>query len=593
MNRKSLISIRSHYHVYLYSVLVGVLAGFASVGFTRILFRVEGFVQSLHHKSSVENKTLLDHYHDVFNFPILSLLIVLLPAFGGLLAGYIRKKYINKYGGAGTDNLIRAFHKKEGQIDSRSPVFNAIGTIFTIGSGGSGGKEGPIAQIGAAIGVFIANIIKVGARARRTLLLAGMAAGLGAVFKSPLGGALTAVEMVYKEDIESDALIPCFIASVTAYLTMTVFDGNEPFMQFGTVQFLHFNEIFFYLILGVLCFWFGFIFIRTFRIIRNRIERYPVNLSLKAALGGLAVGIISLFFYQTASQGIVFLEACFKGFQPSLFNNNTVLSIAGTFVLIAFIKILTTSITLGSGGLGGIFGPSLFVGGALGAAVGTIAMYFIPGSVHIGSYIIVGMGAFYAGIANAPIAGIIMVCEMTGSYVLLPPLILVSIFTFILSKKVSYYRHQVQNRFKSPAHYYDMRFDIIDSISVKNAMEEMRSLACVQQSSSMLDVRKFAASIQASDLVAINDSNEYAGILSLKELDLGEWSNEELSANVKPYLKSNVPALSIHNSLADAMKVIMEYDIDKVAVVSDSKFKGYIGVKDIFSFYHKAIGKKV
>ncbi len=134
-----------------------------------------------------------------------------------------------------------------------------VATLFTLGTGGSGGKEGPISLIGAGIGVIINQLAKGGARARRTLMLCGTAAGLGSVFKTPLGGALTAAEMVYKEDIESDALIPCFISSVTAYLVYTAYAGTAPFLNIANISNFHVSEIVFYLLLGVVCFAFGYL----------------------------------------------------------------------------------------------------------------------------------------------------------------------------------------------------------------------------------------------------------------------------------------------------------------------------------------------
>ena len=137
--------------------------------------------------------------------------------------------------GSGTDEMIRSFHYREGNIPGRGAFFKAIGTTLTISTGGSGGKEGPTAYIGAALGSFFGKILKVGPRARRTLLLAGTAGGLGAIFRAPLGGAMTAVEVLYREDIESDSLVPCLISSVTAYLVFSGVIGRGSLFEVADV----------------------------------------------------------------------------------------------------------------------------------------------------------------------------------------------------------------------------------------------------------------------------------------------------------------------------------------------------------------------
>src|ERR1700741_790846 len=228
---RSSLSIKHQNGIFIYAVVVGVLAGLASMLFSWLLHFLESFYASFTVQSAEKSETIVQKASFVFQHPTSSVIIVLLPAFGGLVAGLIIYVFCKEAKGTGTDEMIDAFHNKEGKIEPKVPFFKALATLFTLPTGGSGGKEGPIAFIGAGIGVLVSNIAQSGARARRTLMLAGTAAGLGSVFKMPLGGALTAVEMVYKEDIESDALIPCFISSVTAYLVYTAYAGTEPYLN--------------------------------------------------------------------------------------------------------------------------------------------------------------------------------------------------------------------------------------------------------------------------------------------------------------------------------------------------------------------------
>ncbi|MFN6037667.1 MAG: chloride channel protein [Bacteroidota bacterium] len=467
--------IKKESHIFIYAVFTGIFSGLIAMVFTIILENAEHLVSTLHNFSTTLGKTLPEKFNYSTSFPFESLLIVLIPAFGGLVCGLIIYFFCREAKGTGTDEMIDAFHNKEGKINTKVPFYKSLATIFTLSSGGSGGKEGPISQIGAGVGVSIANLAGAGPRGRRTLMLSGTAAGLGAAFKTPLGGALTAVEMVYKKDIESDALIPCFISSVTAYLVYIAYAGSDPLISITQKENFHYTEIIFYLLLGILCYSFGFLFIKGFNDASRFMSKVKITSWLKPALGGLLTGIIALLFFEISGTGHNYLQSLINGNLPEFFIQKGLIYAIASLLIIALLKIVATTLTIGSGGSAGIFGPSLFIGAMLGAAVGIVAKFFLPNTeVTVVSYMVVGMGAFYAGVANAPLAGIIMICEMTGSYALLPPVIIVSIFTFILSRQISFYKNQVDDRFSSPAHLWDMKRDVIERIIIKDFFPEFR-----------------------------------------------------------------------------------------------------------------------
>ena len=590
---REILSIKKPNSIFIYAVIVGIIAGIVSAFFAWLLHVLEVFYLSFHQHQSI----LFTNYNErivfLISHPFSSLAVVLLPVFGGLVAGLIIYFFSKDSKGTGSDEMIYAFHNNEGKIKTSIPIFKSLATLFTLPTGGSGGKEGPISFIGAGVGVWVANIAKSGARARRTLMLAGTAAGLGSVFKTPLGGALTAAEMVYKEDIETDALIPCFISSVTAYLVYTLYAGTDPFLSVSGLSKFNFDEILFYLILGVLCFSFGFLFIKGFNDAKSFIGKIKIPNYVKPAIGGLLTGIIALFVFEIAGIGNYFFETTIQGKMPDFFGNKIWFELLLSFLIIAFLKIVATTLTIGSGGSAGIFGPSLFIGAMLGAAVGVAANHFLNHPVSIVSFMIVGMGAFYSGVANAPIAGIIMIVEMTGSYVLLPPLIIVSIFTFILSKRISFYKNQVENRFKSPAHSWEMKSDIIDQILLKNHFPEYRLLAVVNINDKLGEVLNLSAEIHASDFVLVNKNLKYEGIFSLrsKDFDLANTpSNVDLS--IKEFVDYSVPCVNPNEKLSKALDIIMRFDIDKVAVSENGSTLGYIRSKDIFEAYTTQLNSK-
>lgn len=589
-NFVSKLKIKGNISIYYYSVVTGLIAGLVAMLFTWLLGVLNTYFLSLHYQTLTYSLTFPEKVSFIGSNYKFSALILFLPAIGGLLAG-ILNHFSKEASGTGADEMIGAFHHNEGNISTRAPFIKGLATIFTLSTGGSGGKEGPIALIGAGIGVIVSRVANAGARARRTLLLAGSAAGLGAAFKAPLGGALTAVEMVYKEDIESDALIPCFISSVVAYLLFTAYSGTGSLLNIKDVSVFHLQELPFYIVLGVLCFVFGYFLIKGFRDTKVFISRIKIHPVIKPAIGGLMVGFLSLTFFEIAGTGDEFFEHIYNGSLPNYFSSErSYVLIICSLLLIAFLKIVATTLTIGSGGSAGIFGPSLFIGGMLGAATGILAKALLPETdVHIASFIVVGMGAFYAGVVNAPLAGIIMICEITGTYILLPPLILVSIFSFVLSNKISFYKNQVSNRFKSPAHHWDMRFDVIDSIVIQDMKHKLRNLAQIKETDTIEKLMELSVKIHASDFVVYNDKNEYSGMVSLRKLDLTEESSINKSTLINEVVNRQVPFTDYKQRLSLALKVIMQYDFDKVAVVERGRYIGYIRTRDILNSYSEHV----
>ena len=331
-----------------------------------------------------------------------------IPALGGLISGLIVFNFAPEAEGHGTDAMIDSFHRKKGVIRRRVPLIKTIASAITIGSGGSAGKEGPIAQIGAGFGSFLASVLKVSDRERRIMLLAGAAGGIGAIFKAPLGAALFATEVLYrKEDFEFEAIIPCTLSSIVAFMVFTFHDGNATVFHIPAFSLATPGQLPFYAVLGVLCALVAFPYIKFFYGSRDRFfRRLNIPKSIKPAIGGLMVGIIALFLPEVLGGGYPWMQSAIDGH----------LAIRLMAVLIVA-KIAATSFTISSGGSGGVFAPSLFIGSMLGGAFGNLCQRFFP---HIitepGAFVLVGMGGFFAGVAKVPIAALIMVAEMTGGY---------------------------------------------------------------------------------------------------------------------------------------------------------------------------------
>ncbi len=384
-------------------------------------------------------------------------LFPLLPMIGGLISGVLVYTWAPEAEGHGTDSYIRAFHQLRGKIRPQVPVIKTIASAITIGSGGSAGQEGPIAQIGAGFGSWLGQMLRMDAADLRLLVVAGTAGGIGAIFYAPLGAAVLAMEILYRrDDIETEALIPALISSLVSYSLYAYITGENQLYHTPDFTFMIW-ELFPYAVLGLVCAALGVFYVVMFYGCRDYFfKKIPVPNHFKPMLGGLMMGLLALGFPAVISTG--------SGYIEKALNENMGI----TFMLsIALVKIIATSFTISSGGSGGVFGPSLFIGAMLGGAVGQIFDQNLPGWIEDPrSFALVGMVAFFAGIAKVPIASLLMITEMTGSYKLLPPMMLVSSMTYLITDRFTLYEEQVPTKSDSPVHFGEYRQDVLAGLRV-------------------------------------------------------------------------------------------------------------------------------
>jgi len=348
---------------------------------------------------------------------------------GGLASGLIVYTFAPEAEGHGTDAAIEAFHHRRGFIRWRVPIVKTLASAITIGTGGSGGREGPIAQIGAGFGSFLGTKLKLTARDRRIMLAAGMGAGVGAIFRAPLAGALFAGEILYRDaDIESDVVIPAAISSIVAYSVycLSLPAGQQFTPLFGNRLGYGLNspvELILYGLMAVVLVGVGIVYIKTFYATHALFNRMRIPKALRPAIGAVATGLLALAlwrFFGRDEHALAVLSTGYGSLQDAFSPGADIgLSI---LLAVAFVKILTTSLTIGSGGSGGVFGPSMVIGGCLGAAIGRVFHSLWPEVArNPEAYAIVGMADFFAVCAHAPLSKTIMVSDMTGDYTLLVP----------------------------------------------------------------------------------------------------------------------------------------------------------------------------
>jgi chloride channel protein, CIC family len=394
--------------------------------------------------------------------PFRPALLLVLPAIGALLGGLVMRLAPETRGGGG-DQMIQAFHHQGGVVRRRVIGVKALASILTLGTGGSGGREGPTMQIGAAIGSLVGQLLRVSVRERRLLMVAGVAAGMAAVFRTPLGAALLAVEVLYRDDFEADALIPAILASVTAYsVVISIFGESTLFARAPGYPF-HAAHLPLYGLLAVIVALAASAFTATLHGVERLASRLPVPAWARPGVGGLALGILVVPLLVgfggrlgMPGRGLGLLGGGYGAAQMAITGAPWLPTGWGgvqILLLLAMAKLLASSLTIGTGGSAGDFAPSLVIGGILGGAFGRAAQLLLGDPrLDPGAFALVGMGTFYGGIAHVPLSSLILVSELAGSYDLLVPLMLAEGIAFVALRNRSLYRAQVRTKSESPVH---------------------------------------------------------------------------------------------------------------------------------------------
>lgn len=464
----------------LHAALVGVAAGLMGAAFFAALELVQRLVLELfagYRVLRAAGETFVPELEA--GHPFRWWLLLFLPAVGALGSGLVSQLAPETRGGGG-DAMINAFHKQEGVIRTRVAGVKALASLLTLGTGGAGGREGPTMQIGGALGSWVGRLLAVSVAERRILMVAGVAAGISAVFRTPLGAALLAVEVLYRDDFESDALIPAVLASVTAYsVVIAIFGESTLFAHFGHYPFI-IKHLWLYGLLALLVTVVANVFLTSLRSVQGVAERLPVPGWAKPALGGGALGIfcvpIILFVgwrIGQPGQGVGLLGGGYGAVQLAITGETWMpggWAGVGLLLFLCFSKIIASSLTIGTGGSAGDFAPSLVIGGLFGGAFGRAAQ-MITGDPRIdpGAFALVAMGTFYGGVAHAPLSSLVLVCELAGSYDLLVPLMLAEGIAFVALRKKSLYRAQVPTQRESPVHHTPS-LDLLETARVAQVM---------------------------------------------------------------------------------------------------------------------------
>jgi CIC family chloride channel protein len=524
--------------------------------------------------------------------------IALIPAFGGLAAGFVSYRLARETSGGGGEAYIRAFHQKAGVMRKRVAFVKIVATCLTLGSGGSGGREGPSMQVGASAGALVGRFINVSLRERRLLAVCGTAAALSAIFGTPLGAALFATEVLYRDDFEADALVPAILSSVTSHAVFVILLPSSATL-FAHAAGYPFEPKYLplYAVLAVVVSGFARLFVFVLEGAKRLFARLPGPVWIRPAIGGAVLGILAAGWIalvnprlNLAGHGIGILGSGYGAAQGAITGGAWIpagwAAVALLFALAA-LKIVATSMTLGSGGSAGDFGPSLAIGGLVGGAFGRAAQLLVSPSIDPGAFALVGMGTFYGGIAHTPVSALVMVCEMAGTYDLLPALMLCSGLAFVLLRSVNLYTRQPRSRFESPAHAGEESLDMLRRLRVREVYR--RGIVMTLQPTTPLGAivtTVMEAPTWQDSFPVLDEGGKLVGLVSGDVLrSVGTAQSEDLLIIAADVMVEPVQ-VGPEDDLHTALVRILDSELRELPVIEGDRVVGVLDESQITRAYH-------
>ena len=549
----------------IFAVLTGLGAGYGAVVF-RWLIRF--FQHWFFDRGRVLFSFLGDYY------------VIIIPAIGGLIVGFIIYFLARETKGHGVPEVMMAVDNQDGKIRFRVALIKALVSSLSIGSGGSVGREGPIVQIGSSIGSSLGQLFKLSGDKIKILVACGAGGGIAATFNAPLAGIFFALEVILR-DYSPRHISSVILSSVVATLVSRYYLGNNPSFIIPPYQLNNVWEIIFYIILGLLAAFAGFLFIKMLYKFEDLFNKLPVPEYFLPALGGLVVGVIGLWYPQVFGVGYEHIELALYG------------KIATTLALILlFAKMVATSLTLGSGASGGVFAPSIFIGAMLGVAFSKLTLILFPSvGIQPGAGALIGMAAVFAGAAQAPVTSILILFELTSDYKIMLPLMAAVITSFLILRRLSPDSIYTLKLVRRGVNIKKQHRDVLETVLVSEAMSV--DVIEVKQDQIIREVGLMIKNTHHRGFPVIDNEGKLQGIVTYKDI------NKALSMNmgnhpISQIMSTNVVCCSPNENLRYALEKLGSRNIGR-APVTDPKnpnvILGIITRKNIISAIHKSLKK--
>ena len=501
----------------------------------------------------------------------------LVVGFGALLGAILVFRFAPEAEGHGTDAAISAVHHNPRGIRFRAVIVKIVASALTIGSGGSGGREGPTGQISAGFASLLARELDLSPADARIAVVTGIGSGIGAIFGAPLGGAVLATEILYRDDFDAEALLPSFVASLVGYIIFGTVVGFTPLFGFaGSYHFSDPTHLVWFALIGVLGGLIGLLYAKGFYGISDLFGRMQIPRWVKPAIGGVIVGLIALAIPEVLGTGYGWIQ---QGLGHQL------LTLPLWIVLILpFARILATGLSIGSGGSGGIFGPGMVIGAFIGASVWRLFEPVVPSMGHNPApYVIIGMMCCFGSISRAPLAVMLMVAEMTGSLSILgPAMIAVGLAWFIVRRSDdTIYRSQLRTRADAPAQRLLIGMPVLANVPVHQAMAPPRLVIAGGTSVTMAHDQLTQDGLTGAPVV--DSEGRFEGTISLHSLEANGAARERRLESLVDVSAPTV-ADSAHLDVAlDAMTTSTQHWVP--VLDTERKVVGTIATSDVVRGY--------
>lgn len=576
-------------------LLVGLLSGFAACALYLAFEAIRHLVvHELAQTSLLEpagEPSLFGGAHD--HSSPRTWVLVLAPAVGAFFSAWIVHRFCKEAAG-GNEGWMTAFHRGRARIRARVAPVKLIAAALHLGTGNSAGREGPIAHIGAALGALVGKALRLSDRERRLLLVAGAAGGIGAIFRTPLGGALFVAEVLYSDDLEVDAIVPTVLSSVVAYSVFTTIFGEGALFATAQTYQLDARELPLFIAMAICCGVVGVAFVS----LHHRVGEFSAKLKmwppLKGLVAGLLVGLLFLVHPSALGAGYGWLQEALK--PTGLIDVGW--AGVGTMLLIVVVKVTATSISAGSGAAGGVFGPSVVIGGMVGGAFGLAFHTWFPEVVSDpGSFMLVGMACFVGGVTSCPISTLIMACEMTGSYELLVPIMLAEAVTITLIRKSRLYHQQVPTRRDSPAHGGEYVLDILQDLSVKDVVKRSE-VTIVERSLPLATLLRQASESNQVVFPVAGEDGQPEGIVTLDTIKAYLYDDAIGMLAIAADCESPFVSVGVNDSLALALERMARARYQQLPVTERPKgselpvLVGLISYDDLLQSYSRELATR-
>ncbi len=561
------------------AAVIGLLSALATWGFRRMIEGMQFAFEGIRPNSGFLG-------NDIANYPY-GYWTILGPALGGLIVGLIIYTFAPEVGGHGIPAVMEAVAVKGGRIRRRVILVEAVASSISIGSGGSVGREGPIVQINAGIGSAFAQYLKLPESWIRILVACGVTGAITAAFNTPIAGVVFALEVILIE-FKTRSFIPLVVTAVFSKILAVRLMGDHPAFDLSkqlldTYVLKSSWELGFYLLLGLVAGIVAILFAKSLQVFQSMFASFKAKPYYKTAIGGIFVGVIALIFPQVLGIGYETVDVILKGG----------IEVIPFYLIIALIlmKIVATSLSLGSGSSGGMFSPSLFVGAMLGGAFGHLAMVYFPGATGpIGAYAIVGMAAVFAGMSRATFTAIIIVFEMTLDYQLILPVMFACVVANVVCSifmKDSIFTSDLAK--KGIRIVQDMGVNVLQSVSIFEAMSPIEKVTTVKETSSIGDVYNSIMRTEHQAFPVVDNDGKLAGIITFHDVDQA-ISIGRIADPVKWHYSKDPTVAHPDDTLESALMKMEAKDFDNLPVVDRNdkhRILGFITKNDILRAYSK------